>query len=172
VAYLDTRANEAVIVASRAVLPGIRLGEPERQVILRAARDLRTGREGVQLDDPRLEALRVYAMFGRERREGAHALLSAGFTAAERRVVDAMIDALPMRAASSRPVTGRLVWASLILLPLLSALDAYGWANLYIEDRLIAFVLASLALLVLAPAISAIATPARRNPYPGRTRLA
>lgn len=140
----------------------IRLGDAERQVILRARRDLQTRRRGTRIADPRLEALRLYTMLGRYRRDAAQPLLAAGFSPAERRVVDAMLDALPMRARAASPPTGRLVCAMLILLSLLFAIGAYGWASLYLQDRLIGLVCAGLALLVLTPLATAL-MPRRRQ---------
>jgi hypothetical protein len=158
-AYRDTK--EALWLIGQAPTREIRLGEVERQLILRARRDAQARRPGERVADPRLEALRLYAMLGRYRRDGAHALIAAGFSPAERRVIDAMLDALPMRARRARPVTGRLVWALLILLPMLVAASTYGWANHYLQDRLIAFVLGGLALLLLVPFANACA-PTRR----------
>ena len=139
----------------------IRLGVAERQVILQARRDVQAHRRGKRIDDSRLEALRLYAMLGRYRRDGARPLLAAGFSPAERRVIDAMLDALPLRRHAPRPTTGRLVCALLILLPLLTAAAIYGWASLHLQDRLIAAVLGGLALLLLTPFVSALA-PKRR----------
>jgi hypothetical protein len=158
-AFRDT--NEALWLTDRAAVREIRLGADERQLILRARRDAQAGRSGTRLADPRLEALRLYAMLGRYRRDGAQLLLAAGFSPAERRVIDAMLDALPSRPRRPAPATGRLVCALLILLPLLAAASAYGWASLYLEDRLIAFVIGGLALLLLTPFAQALA-PGRR----------
>jgi len=139
----------------------IRLGDAERQVILRARRDLQARRPGTRLGDPRLEALRLYAMLGRYRRDAVRPLLAAGFSPAERRVVDAMLDALPVRRRPAKPATGRMICALLILLPMLIAAGTYGWASLYLQDRLIAVVLGGLALLLLTPLANALA-PGRR----------
>jgi len=164
VAYLDVRADEALELAERAVARHIRLGDVERQVILRARRDAQARRAGARLGDPRLEALRLYAMLGRYRGDAGAHLLAAGFSRAERRIVDAMLDMLPLRA---RPApTGRVALAALFLLPVLAALGAYGWAAVYLEDRLIAVVLSGLATLLLMPVASALSTPApRRSAY-------
>lgn len=158
-AYRDT--NEAVWLADRSAVREIRLGADERQLILRARRDAQAGRRGTRLSDPRLEALRLYAMLGRYRRDSAQALLAAGFSPAERRVIDAMLDALPARARRQPPATGRLICALLILLPLLAAASAFGWASHYLQDRLIAVVIGGLALLLLTPFAQALA-PGRR----------
>ena len=163
-AYLGERVNEAVALAGRGPECGIRLGDAERQVILQARRDLQLRRAGTGLADRRLEGLRIYATNGRHSPNGARALLAAGFSPMERRVIDAMLDALPSRAPACRPVTGRLIWAALILRPLLFAAGTYGWASLYLEDRLIALVLGGLALLVIAPVANALTGPSRR-PY-------
>jgi hypothetical protein len=162
-AYRDMAGDEALWLAGRGAVREIRLGEVERQVILRARRDAQIGRPGGRLDDPRLEALRLYAMLGRYRRDAAHSLIAAGFSPAERRVIDAMLDALPLRGRAPQPATGRLVCAVLILLPLLAAGAAYGWASLHLQDRLIAFVVGGLALLVLAPLASALSPTRRRT---------
>ena len=139
----------------------IRLGDAERQVILRARRDAEAHRPGTRLPDMRLEALRLYAMLGRYRRDGARPLLAAGFSPAERRVVDAMLDAMPLRRRSA-PATGRLVYGLAILLPLLAAAGAFGWADTYLGDRLIAAVLGGLAALLVLPLASAVtAAPGR-----------
>lgn len=138
----------------------IRLGDAERQVILRARRDLQARRRGTRIADPRLEALRLYAMLGRYRRDAVLPLLAAGFSPTERRVVDAMLDALPMRTRAASRSTGRLVCAMLILLPVLFATGAYNWASLYLQDRLIGIVFAGLSLLLLTPFASAL-TPRR-----------
>jgi hypothetical protein len=155
-------------LGGRTIVQPVRLGENERQVILRARQDTRMRRGGERLADTRLEALRLYAMLGRYRSDGARALLGAGYTPMERRIIDAMLDALPVRPAPPRPVTGRLVWALLILLPLLCAASAYGWASLYIEDQLIALVLGGLALLLIVPAANALAAPTRRGRIQGQ----
>lgn len=159
-AYVQTEAS--LWPAAQGPLREIRLGAAERQVILQARRDTQARRRGKRIDDPRLEALRLYAMLGRYRRDTAKPLLAAGFSPAERRVVDAMLDALPPRRRAARPTTGRLVCALLILLPLLSAAAIYGWASLHIQDRLIAMVLGGLALLLLTPVVSAL-SPGRRQ---------
>lgn len=143
----------------------IRLGTAERQVILQARRDVQMRRRGKRIDDSRLEALRLYAMLGRYRRDAAQPLLAAGFSPAERRVIDAMLDALPLRRRAAHPTTGRLVWALLILMPLLTAVAIYGWASLHLQDRLIAAVLSGLALVLLTPFASALA-PRRRPARP------
>lgn len=161
-AYRENSANEAVTLAERTPVLAIRLGDAERQVILHARRDAQAGRAGERLADPRLEGLRLYSMLWRYRVDGKRALLNAGFTPAERRVIDAMLDALPLRTRASRPVTGRLIWALLILLPLLFAVTFYGWAAVYLQDQLIALVVGGLALLVIAPVANAMAMPARR----------
>lgn len=142
----------------------IRLGDAERQVILRARRDAQAHRPGSRIGDPRLEALRLYAMLGRYRRDAVRPLLAAGFSPAERRVVDAMLDALPMRRRAAKPATGRLVLAILILLPLLVAVGTYGWANFYLQDRLAAAVLGGLSLLLLMPLARTLAAGAPRRP--------
>jgi hypothetical protein len=160
-AYRDGAAEEALWLDGCGVAREIRLGDVERQVILRARRDAQAHRVGQRLDDPRLEALRLYAMLGRYRRDAVHALLAAGFSAAERRVVDAMLDALPPRGRAPQPATGRLVCALLILLPLLAGGAAYGWASLHLQDQLIAVVIGGVALLLLAPLANALA-PTRR----------
>ena len=162
-AYWDAAANEALGLADRASVREIRLGAIEREVILRARRDAQARRAGTRLGEPRLEALRLYAMLGRYRRDAVRPLLAAGFSQAERRVVDAMLDALPLRARSTTPTTGRLVLALLILIPLLTAAGAYGWASLYLQDRLIAVVVSGLALLLLTPLMTALNV----NPRPG-----
>jgi hypothetical protein len=158
-AYWDATANEALGLAERAPVREIRLGAVEREVILRARRDAQAHRPGARLGEPRLEALRLYAMLGRYRRDAVQPLLAAGFSPAERRVVDAMLDALPHRARPAAPATGRLVLALLILIPLLVAAGAYGWASLYLQDRLIAVVVSGLALLLLTPFMSALHAP-------------
>jgi hypothetical protein len=158
-AYVQT--EQTLWVAAQTPAHEIRLGATERQVILQARRDVQARRSGVRIGDPRLEALRLYAMLGRYRRDAVRPLLQAGFSPAERRVVDAMLDALPIRARAVRPATGRLVCAFLILLPLLVAAGTYGWASLYLQDRLIALVLGGLALLLLTPFANALA-PGRR----------
>jgi len=138
----------------------IRLGDTERQIILRARRDIQAGRPGKRIGDPRLEALRLYAMLGRYRPDAGRPLLAAGFSPAERRVVDAMLDALPARTRV-RPATGRMIWALLILMPLLAASGTYGWASFYLQDRLVAAVLAGLALLLFTPVAHALASNRR-----------
>ena len=158
-AYVQT--EQTLWPAAQAPAHEIRLGAVERQVILQARRDMQARRRGARIGDPRLEALRLYAMLGRYRRDAVRPLLAAGFSPAERRVVDAMLDALPIRRRPARPATGRLVCASLILLPLLLAAGTYGWASLYLQDKLIAFILGGLALLLLTPLASALA-PNRR----------
>ena len=158
-AYVQTET--AFGLAAERPAGEIKLGTAERQVILQARRDLQARRRGKHVDDPRLEALRLYAMLGRYRRDAARALLAAGFSPAERRVIDAMLDALPLRRRAAGPMTGRLICALLILLPLLTAAAIYGWASLQLQDRLIAAVLGGLALLLLAPFASALA-PGRR----------
>ena len=164
-AYLDVAANEAAWLAGRPAARAIRLGETERQVILRARRDAQAGRAGQRIGDPRLEALRLYAMLGRYRDDAAAPLRAAGFSTAERRIVDAMLDALPMRRAKARPATGRLIIAALILAPLLAAIGAYSWASFYIQDQLIALVLSGLALLLIMPLAGSAASPARHPAY-------
>jgi hypothetical protein len=159
-AYVQT--EQSLWLAAGAPAREIRLGDTERQVILRARRDLQARRPGERIADPRLEALRLYAMLGRYRRDAVRPLLAAGFTPAERRVVDAMLDALPVRARKPSPTTGRTICALLILLPLLAAAGTYGWASLYLQDQLIAVVLAGLALLLLTPLANALA-PNRRS---------
>jgi len=158
-AYRDVTANEALELAGRASPRGIRLGDVERQVILTARRDAQARRAGNRLSDPRLEALRLYAMLGRYRRDAAHSLLAAGFSPAERRVIDSMLDALPLRGRAPQPTTGRLICALLILLPLLAGGGAYQWAALHLQDRLISVVVGGLALLILAPVASALYAP-------------
>jgi hypothetical protein len=158
-AYVQT--EQSLWLAAGAPAREIRLGDTERQVILRARRDLQARRPGVRIADPRLEALRLYAMLGRYRRDAVRPLLAAGFSPAERRVVDAMLDALPVRPRAARPATGRTICALLILLPLLVAAGTYGWASLYLQDRLIAAVLGGVALLLLTPLANALA-PTRR----------
>ena len=143
----------------------IRLGATERQVILQARRDVQARRRGKRIDDPRLEALRLYAMLGRYRRDAVRPLLAAGFSPAERRIIDAMLEALPLRRRPAPPTTGRLVCALLILVPLLTAAAIYGWASLHLQDRLIAAVLGGLALLLLTPFASVLA-PRRRPVRP------
>jgi hypothetical protein len=161
-AYWDSTANEALGLAERAPVREIRLGATEREVILRARRDVQARRGGTRQSEPRLEALRLYAMLGRYRRDAVQPLLAAGFSQAERRVIDAMLDALPLRARPPAPTTGRLVLALLILIPLLGAASAFGWASLYLQDRLIAIVVSGLALVLLAPLMSAL----RAGPRP------
>lgn len=166
-AYRDARlANEA---GSWEAARGwdIRLGETERHVILRARRDAQARRAGSRLADARLEALRLYAMLGRYRPDGARPLLAAGFSCAERRVIDAMLDALPLRRRRAAPPTGRLLCAMVILLPLLAASATYGWADIYLEDRLIALVLGGLAALMLLP-IAQTLNPVRSRAQPSR----
>jgi len=160
-AYRDMAAEGEPWLGGRPAAREIRLGDAERRVILRARRDAQAHRAGQRQDDPRLEALRLYAMLGRYRRDAAHSLLAAGFSPAERRVIDAMLDALPLRGRAPQPATGRLVCAVLILLPLLAAGEAYGWASLHLQDPLIAFVVGGMALLLLAPLANALA-PTRR----------
>ncbi len=145
----------------------IRLGEVERHVILQVRRDAQARRTGARIADARLEALRLYAMLGRYRRDGARPLSAAGFSPAERRVVDAMLDALPLRRPRTAPPTGRLLCALVILLPLLAASAAYGWADIYLGDRLIALVLSGLAALMLLP-LAQMLVPARRPAQPRR----
>jgi hypothetical protein len=159
-AYVQT--EQTLWLAAGVAPREIRLGETERQIILRARRDAQARRPGTRLGNPRLEALRLYAMLGRYRRDAVQPLLAAGFSPAERRVVDAMLDALPMRARAARPTTGRLVCALLILMPLLVAAATYGWASLYLQDRLIALVMGGLAVLLLTPLANALA-PNRRS---------
>jgi hypothetical protein len=72
-----------------------------------------------------------------------------------------MLDALPLRRRAAKPATGRLVCAFLILVPLLVAAGTYGWASLYLQDRLVALVLGGLAILLLTPFANALA-PNRR----------
>jgi hypothetical protein len=158
-AYVQT--EQSLWLAAEAPARGIHLGDAERQVILQARRDAQARRQGTRIGDQRLEALRLYAMLGRYRRDAVRPLLAAGFSNAERRVVDAMLDALPLRARKPKPTTGRLVCALLILLPLLVAAGTYGWASLYLQDRLIALVLGGLAILLLTPFANALA-PNRR----------
>ena len=153
-AYVQTETT--LWLAARTPAREIRLGAAERRVILQARRDAQAHRRGKRIDDPRLEALRLYAMLGRYRRDAVRPLLAAGFSPAERRVVDAMLDALPTRRRPTRPTTGRLVCALLILLPLLGAAGIYGWASLQLQDRLIAMVLGGLALLLIMPFASAL----------------
>jgi hypothetical protein len=97
----------------------------------------------------------------RERRSPASArlLLAAGYNAAERRTVDAMLDALPHARPSAVPVTSRLVCAAAILIPLIVAIGGYSWANLYLQDRLIAVVLGGLATAFVMPVASALGAP-------------
>jgi len=159
-AYVQTETS--LWLAAQAPAREIRLGAVERQVILQARRDAQARRRGKRIDDPRLEALRLYAMLGRYRQDAVQPLLAAGFSPAERRVVDAMLDALPQRRRAAQPTTGRLVCALLILFPLLAAAMIYGWASLQLQDRLIAAVLGGLALLLLTPLASALA-PGRRS---------
>lgn len=163
-AYVQT--EQSLWLAARTPAHEIRLGDVERQVILRARRDVQAGRPGARLGDPRLEALRLYAMLGRYRRDAVRPLLAAGFSPAERRVVDAMLDALPPRGNAGRAGNGRLILALLVLLPLLAAAAAYGWARLHLQDPLIAAVLAGLALLLLTPLASALAPRRRPRSYP------
>ena len=158
-AYRDT--NQALCLAGRTCSSEIRLGDAERQVILRARRDSQAGRPGARLPDPRLEALRLYAMLGRYRADAVDALLAAGFSPAERRVLDAMLDAVPVRSLRAQPATGRLICALLILVPLLAATAVFGWASLYLQDRLIAAVVGGLALLLLLPIANALTEPSR-----------
>ncbi|HMI19791.1 MAG TPA: hypothetical protein VK533_09620 [Sphingomonas sp.] len=162
-AYWDAAANEALGLAERAPVREIRLGAVERELILRARRDAQAHRPGTRQSEPRLEALRLYAMLGRYRRDVAPSLIAAGFSPAERRVIDAMLDALPMRARAAQPATGRLVVAILILIPLLVAAGAFGWASIYVQDRLIAVVIAGLAVLLLTPIISGLHAPSRNG---------
>jgi hypothetical protein len=167
VAYLDLAANEAAWMAGRATIGAreIRLGAAERQTILRARRDARAGRTGASTADPRLDALRAYALLPNRRAVGAGRLLiAAGFSPAERRVVDAMIEALPARAASARSSRGRLVTALLILAPLLIAVSAFGWARASLGDPLIAVVVSGLALLLMLPLAGAVAAPVQGPP--------
>ena len=159
--YVQT--EQALWLAAQAPTHEICLGDVERQVILRARRDLQARRPGTRIGDPRLEALRLYAMLGRYRRDAVLPLLAAGFSPAERRVVDAMLDALPMRARQVNPTTARMICALLILLPLLVAACTYGWASFYLKDRLIAVVLGGLALLLITPLANMLA-PNRRPP--------
>jgi hypothetical protein len=154
------QSEQSLWLAAQVPAHEIRLGDTERQVILRARRDLLAGRPGKRLGNPRLEALRLYAMLGRYRPDAARPLLAAGFSPAERRVVDAMLDALPTRT-HVRPATGRMIWALLILLPLLAASGTYGWASFYLQDRLIAAILAGLALLLFMPVAHALASHRR-----------
>lgn len=163
-AYVQT--EQSVWLAAQAPAHDIRLGEVERQVILRARRDAQARRPGARLGDPRLEALRLYAMLGRYRRDAVRPLLAAGFSPAERRVVDAMLDALPLRGHAAPAGRGRLVFALLILMPLLAAVAAYGWARFHLQDPLIAAVLGGLALLLLTPLASMVAPRRRPGPYP------
>lgn len=163
-AYMQTEQN--LWLAAEAPTREIRLGDIERQVILRARRDVQAHRPGTRIGDPRLEALRLYAMLGRYRRDAVRPLLEAGFSPAERRVVDAMLDALPLRRRAAKPATGRMVCALLVLLPLLAAAGTYGWASLYLQDRLIAVILGGLALLLLMPFASALAPKRRATQRP------
>jgi len=158
-AYVET--DQTLWLAAEAPAREIRLGDAERQVILQARRDAQARRPGTRIGDPRLEALRLYAMLGRYRRDAVRPLLAAGFSQVERRVVDAMLDALPLRRRAAKPATGRLVCAFLILVPLLVAAGTYGWASLYLQDRLVALVLGGLAILLLTPLANALA-PNRR----------
>ena len=160
-AYVQTETT--LWLAAQRPAREIRLGAAERQVILQARRDTQARRRGKRLGDPRLEALRLYAMLGRYRRDAVRPLLAAGISPAERRVVDAMLDALPPRGRPAPPTTGRLVYALLILLPLLAAVAIYGWASLHLQDRLIAAVLGGLAMLLITPFASALAPRRRAN---------
>lgn len=163
-AYCEFETNEAVWLQGQSLTRAVRLGDPERQVILSARRDAQAGRCGAILPDARLDALRRYVMLAQRRTaEAGLALMAAGFTATERRIVDAMIGALPVRSSAVRPATGRLVVAALILVPLLIAIGAYSWANVYLEDRLIAVVLGGLALLLVMPLAGAMAAPPARR---------
>ncbi|HWI86407.1 MAG TPA: hypothetical protein VNT42_08810 [Sphingomonas sp.] len=162
-AYFDATANEAVWLQGRSVARTIRLGDAERRVILTACHDRHARRGGRQLADGRLEALRRYTTVGDRSAAAANMLQNAGFSPAERRIVDAMIGAIPPRVVTARPATSRLVFAALILIPLLAAIGGYSWANAYLQDRLIAIVVAGLALLMVMPFAGAMLAPMPRG---------
>lgn len=159
-AYLDLNATESAPLQRAS--HDVRLGEAERRVMLTARRDAAERRPGLTLRDSRLEALRRYAMLDqRSRSSAANRLMAAGYSATERRVIDAMLASLPAKARSRVHTSNRITCGLLILAPLLMAIGAYRWADLYVEDSLIGIVLAGLAALLLMPFISAALAPRR-----------
>lgn len=165
-AYLDIAANDPLGLQARPMAREIRLGDAERRVILSARRDAQPGRAGSVLADSRLEALRRYAMLPCISASDSRRLLAPHFSLPERRIIDAMIGALPSRLQPVGPAAGRLIYAAAILMPLLPAVGAFSWVNVYLQDRLIAVVVGGLALLLVMPIAGAMVKPApRRRAY-------
>ena len=180
-AYLDLTADHPFEASVRAAAVAPRLSAQERLVVLVSRTDplwslrprqthSRTLRFlfGIEaphhLADPKLEALRRYAVTYRLREAGVAEVedgaLQAGFAASQLAQVRHMVDgarATHARKKAASPVgPGLLVLAAFLIL-----YGATAWLSPRLDSPLIAFVFAAVALLSVA-SLAGKADPARR----------
>lgn len=179
-AYLDLAATRPFEASTAVRQGGARLGSQERLVVLLSRTDplwsVRPRRTGGRLlgflfgmeaphrlADPRLEALRRYAVAYRLRDEGAEdaeaAALRAGFSGAQLAQARHMIDGA--RAHHVHKSSGALVRQGLLTLAaFLIFYGATAWLSPRLDSALIAFVFVAVAALSVAP-LAAKREPAR-----------
>jgi hypothetical protein len=133
----------------------------------RAGRMLRAlfGFEPVRgLADPKLEALRRYAVMYRAKRQALsehehQTLVAAGFTTAQAASARSLVDRMHVRVGLDR---GQVALAALYLVMLAAVLVvADRWLTWLIEDRLAALIILGAVTATFAPALSGRATRVR-----------
>jgi len=179
-AYLDLSGSHPFEAAGREIMVETRLGPQDRLVVLLSHKDplwslaprhghskllrLLFGIEAPhRLADPRLEALRRYAVTYRLRGADVGSLendaVQSGFTNQQLAQVRRMIDT--GRATRSRPTAGAAVrGAMLIIAGLLAFYAATVWLSSRFDSNLVAFVVAAVAMVSFAPLLG--------NPNAGR----
>jgi hypothetical protein len=180
-AYLDLAADHPFEASARRIAPRQRLSAQERLVVtlsrtdpLRSLRPRRTHSRvlralfGIEaphrLADPRLEALRRYAVTYRLRdasvTEAEEAAAQAGFLASQLAQIRQMTDGAraPRRR---RSMATPIVQGLLPLVTLLIVCGATVWLSPRLDSSLLAFVFVAVALLSVAPA-AVERQPARR----------
>lgn len=171
-AYLDFAADPYFETSARIATPAQRLSAQERLVVVLSRSDplwsLRPRQAhsrvlrflfGIeaphQLADPRLEALRRYAVTYRLRdasvSEAEEEAVRAGFSGGQLAQIRNMTDGA--RVSHRRGPADRPIMLGLLALAALLALyDATAWLSPRLDSSLIAFVLVAVALLSVAPA--------------------
>ena len=171
-AYLDLASDPYLDRSARMDAPAQRLNSQERLVVLLSRSDPlwslrpRQGHSrmlrflfGIEaphhLADPRLEALRSYAVTYRlddaSVSDAEEAAMRAGFSASQLAQVRQMAEGV--RAQRRRkPADRPIAIALLTLAALLCVYDATAWLGPKLDSSLLAFVLVAVGLLSLAPA--------------------
>jgi hypothetical protein len=105
----------------------------------------------------------VAAQLGRHGAMTGRAMLFAGLSPVEQRLITEAVEALPALAGQATKLLGRVVHAVTLLVPLTAAALVYDGAIRYFGDRLIGLMLGSLAIAVLLPITRGEAVPQPRK---------